>query len=386
MRSAVLFLLTGCVGLSSYGEKAVTDSSATDGTDVVSAGAFNASPGSIDFGTLALGGVASEDVLVTNTSSGLVRLVAELSGDDAFSLTETSLAVAPDEQTVITVSFSPEDTLYFEGTLGLADADGNSLEIPLLGAGEGADTQPTDTDTDPTEPGEGNINASPTSHDFGEVDTGASSSKAFTISNDGDADLLVSNLRLADPAFTVTASTFSLPQVLRPGESKSATVSFSPVAVRSYSTTLTVESDDPAGNTVIALQGEGADLCDICSGLIDVDTGGDPYTMDTFVSILGLPSSATAVITNVGDMDLSVSDVYVNNDTLATCGSFRISGWTGARTLSPGATTRFEVSYTATSVCVEVPLASLDQNVVHILSDDPSQPDYVIELSAIGLN
>ena len=156
--------------------------------------------------------------------------------------------------------------------------------------------------------------------------------------------------------------------------------------VRTYNGTLTVDSDDPDGDTVVALTGEGADLCDICSGLISVDTGGDPYTMDSFVSILGLPATEQVTISNVGDMDLDVSDVYVNNDTLSTCGTFTITGWRGATTLSPGGSTRFEVAYRASSVCVEVPLTSLDQNVIHILSDDPSQSDYVIELSAIGLN
>ena len=135
-----------------------------------------------------------------------------------------------------------------------------------------------------------------------------------------------------------------------------------------------------------SLNGEGADLCDVCSGIISVDTGGDPYTLDSFVSIFGIPATETVVISNIGDMDLSVSDVYVNNDTVSTCGDFSIAGWRGATVLAAGDTARFEVSYRATSVCVEVPLTAFDENVIHILSDDPSQPDYVIELSAIGLN
>ena len=45
----------------------------------------------------------------------------------------------------------------------------------------------------------------------------------------------------------------------------------------------------------------------------------------------------------------------------------------------------FDLTYTATGLCADLPLASFDQNVVHILSDDPSQSDYIIELSGIGI-
>lgn len=384
----VLPFLTGCIGLTQTATVGKEDSAA--GPDGGPTGPFTVDPGSIDFGTLALGGEADQELLITNTSDGLLRLDAVIDGDPAFSLTESSMAVAPTEETVLSVHFEAETSVRYAADLSLSDLDGNTVLVPLSGAGEGAGTDtPTDTPTDdPTDTpsSEGALVVSPSSYDFGQVDRGDTDTTSFTLRNDGDADLLVSDLRFSDAAFTLASTTLTLPQVLRPGSSGTATVAFTPSALRTYAATLTVTSDDPDGPTTVSLAGEGADLCDVCSGIISVDTGGDPYTIDSFISILGAPSSVTVEISNIGDMDLNVSDVYVNNDTVSTCGDFTIAGWRGAVAIAPGGTTLFQVTYRATSVCVELPLASFDENVVHILSDDPSQSDYVIELSAIGIN
>jgi hypothetical protein len=385
---SVLLFLSGCIGLTpTNGEK---DSAAGDSSGTVPTGPFTVDPGSVDFGTIAVGGTAEQPLVVTNTSDGLLRLVADIDGDGAFTLTESSVAIAPDEDAVLTVQFEAGASQLYTGDLALVSADDDTVIVPLSGAGDGATTGPTDTGsgTDTGTPVEGapNLTVSPGSYDFSQVDLGNVGTTTFTLRNTGDEDLLVSDLRFSDPAFAVTSSTMSLPQIIHPSGSESATVAFSPAAIRTYNGTLSVTSDDPDGAVVVALTGEGADLCGVCSGLISVDTGGDPYTIDSFVSVLGFPSSVNVTVTNVGDMDLAVSDVYVNNDTLATCGTFSVSGWRGAATLTPGGSSRFTVDYRASSVCLEVPLTALDQNVLHILSDDPSQGDYVVELSGVGIN
>ena len=66
MRAWVMFLfLTGCIGLdSTLGEKAGTG---TDGTETENNGIFAVDPGSVDFGTLAIGAEADEPVTVRNS-------------------------------------------------------------------------------------------------------------------------------------------------------------------------------------------------------------------------------------------------------------------------------------------------------------------------------
>lgn len=60
--------------------------------------------------------------------------------------------------------------------------------------------------------------------------------------------------------------------------------------------------------------------------------------------------------------------------------AFVLSGFTGPAMLSPGSSTTFEITYSG-SACVDVAQPHLDANVVHILSNDPGQADYVIELA-----
>jgi hypothetical protein len=137
----------------------------------------------------------------------------------------------------------------------------------------------------------------------------------------------------------------------------------------------------------ISLQGDGVDLCDICSPLIEVETGGDPYTIDDFfsVSALNLADERTVTIENVGDEDLVVSNVSVTNDPIFTCGEFSVSGWGSAETLRPSDTTSFTIAYLASGTCVEAANAGMDWNILHILSNDPSQGDWMIELGGAGI-
>jgi hypothetical protein len=81
---------------------------------------------------------------------------------------------------------------------------------------------------------------------------------------------------------------------------------------------------------------------------------------------------------------LDINQVTVRNDTISSCGSFARS-WAGATTLEPGASTTVAVDYVAESACIELPYASLNENVMHVRSSDPAQPDVVVELSATVL-
>ena len=175
----------------------------------------------------------------------------------------------------------------------------------------------------------------------------------------------------------------SPPQVLAPGANKLVEVSFTPTAETTYSGTVTVASD--AGDLTITVEGEGVDECDVCAPIMDVDTGSDPFAITDFFSLLGSVDSRTITIQNLGDQDLEVTDVIVNNDTLASCGDFSLSGWTAARTLAPYASTSFSIGYQSDGSCLEIAQSSFDMNVAHILSNDPTTPDWVIELSGAGL-
>ncbi|MDP2312108.1 MAG: choice-of-anchor D domain-containing protein [Pseudomonadota bacterium] len=372
--TASLLLLVACVGLEPIPGRD-TDPAAADDTGGGSStvGGLEIDASSIAFGTVELGGTVERDLVLTNTGATPLEVALELDGD-AFELSTAAVQVETDA--VVTLTFAPATEGPYEGTLSVTVDGGDTLAIPLTGTGEAPD--------EPEGP-VGNISITPTRYNFGQVDVDTTTTTTFTVSNTGDEDVLISDVVTSAGVWT-TGGTLSPPQVLSPGSNKLLEVSFTPGAETTYTGTVTIESDDPDSPTVdIEVEGEGVDFCDICSPLIDVDTGADPYAITDFFSLFGSTDSRTITIQNIGDMDLTVSSVVVNNDALATCGSFTVGGWGSAETLTPYQTASFTLSYRATESCLEVAQAGFDANVVHILSNDPSENDWVIELSGAAI-
>lgn len=338
-------------------------------------GTLEISASAVDFGTVAVGDTASVDLVLTSTDD-VVTVEATLDDAGVFTVSATSLEV--DGESILTLGFEPDDDSAFEGSLTLlAGADGEELVIPLTGTGESGDSG-TNTDA-------GAIEATPTTWDFEGVDIGDVSLKSFTITNEGAEDLLVTLVEASHAVFT-TGGTLRTPQVLTPGASETIDVTFAPDQESTWRGSVTVHSDDPNdAELVLTVSGEGIDRCDYCAPVIDVITGSDPNAITDFFSLSGSTDTRTITIQNVGDLDLDVSSVAVNNDLFAACGTFRVGGWGGAVSLAPWDTTDFELSYSTSGSCLDLPWPDLDANVVHILSNDPSNRDWIIELQGAGL-
>ncbi|MBW7995414.1 MAG: M6 family metalloprotease domain-containing protein [Candidatus Glassbacteria bacterium] len=90
--------------------------------------------------------------------------------------------------------------------------------------------------------------------DFGAVNTGSSSSRAFSLYNNGDAELSASISLSGSPAFSVSPSAAAV----APGDSQEVTVTFAPTADGSYDGTVTVTGADTS--LTVALSGSAATL------------------------------------------------------------------------------------------------------------------------------
>ena len=167
------------------------------------------------------------------------------------------------------------------------------------------------------------------------------------------------------------------------GETRTLTVVFEPDDEKSYSAVLTITTDASATpEATIAVAGVGVEPpCTICDPTISVDTGGaDAHAME-FFSTLGFPDTQGITIRNESDVDLVITDVYVNNDTGG--GEFTLSGL-GATTIAPWGATSGTITYTCNDIaCVDVPLSFTDTNILHILSDATYEPDYQISLTGL---
>lgn len=374
--------LSGCFGLDTTPKQTGDTADSSADTGPITVGSLSVDRSTIDFGSIEPGSSATEAVVLTNGSDSTLRVAAALTGDAVFQISDSDVAMAAGGDSTLTVTFAPSGEMTYGGTIGLALEDGTALDIALTGTGGAGDTQGDDTGT-----GVGAISITPGTQDLGTINLGSTSAAyTFTVKNTGSDDVLIDSVHTSDSAFSVTGGTLSVPQVLSSGSSKTVEVMFSPTAERAYTGDLVVDTDLTPTSYSASLTGTGADLCSICAPQINVNTsGGDPYSVTDFFSLFGSPDSRVWTIQNVGDMDLTVTNVTVNNDFVSTCGDFVISGFTGPATVTPHGTTSFNIAYTTDGTCYELDLSSLDANVVHILSNDPSQGDYVIVVGGSGI-
>ena len=100
-------------------------------------------------------------------------------------------------------------------------------------------------------------------------------------------------------------------------------------------------------------------------------------------ALLTCSETGSVTVQNEGDRPLNVSSVTVINDPLFTCGNFTRT-WGGSRTLPPGGALDITVTYRATSECADYVNLDSDWNTMHIISNDPSTPDFTVGLTGLA--
>lgn len=377
-------LAAGCIGLEPLASDSDvvpdTDDTAPDAHDY---GDLHISPASVDFGTVTIGTSGEATVVISYDGEG-DTIVSEASiegGSGTMVITNmTSLpaAITADNDAVFELLFSPSSERDYYGELHIGTDHHAADAITVTLDGQGLDDGGGDDGPD--------ISVSPSSIDFGMVDTGTSDSRTLTVSNIGTEAFFLTDILTDHPSLDYEFGAY-MPLEFDPGESREVTVTWSPTAIGSLTSEVIFESDTPGEESLaVPVTGDSDDICDICAPMISVDTGGAPYEMSFFcLSLLGLPDTQAINITNSGDQDLTIRDVYVNNDALATAGSFS-TNWSGSSvTLAPWQQREIQVSFIATGTALEVPYEAFDMNVLHIVSDAANEPDYAIGLSATGI-
>jgi len=134
-----------------------------------------------------------------------------------------------------------------------------------------------------------NLEVTPSSHNFGEiaVDMCSAIPQVFTISNTGNAYLLVSSIELSDNANFVLGGTGNvltdclidnpLGTFIEPGGSCTFAVNFCPTSPGTHDAYLTISSNDPDGSRNVQLMGVGVGLFKLSFPLKD----NNPYTVNT---------------------------------------------------------------------------------------------------------
>jgi len=208
----------------------------------VAKGTVSVEPGSLSFGSLAMGASATLPAVLTN--SGTTGLsISQISVTGAgFNLAQVALPLhlAVGQSVSLNVSFTPSLPGLASGTLSISsNASNPSLTVLLSGSGASP----------------GVLGASFSSLSFGSVQTGNSSQQAETLTNSGGSSLAISQATVTGAGFSVSG--LNLPLSLVPGQSFTFGVTFAPSSTGAASGTIAVTSSATNSSLDIALSGNG---------------------------------------------------------------------------------------------------------------------------------
>ena len=273
-------------------------------------------PASYDFDNVAAGNTASQDFVVSNTGVATLKInnieITNLGANTTageFTITQvldnsgntiaapyTNIKIKVLQQITITVQFAPADTQNKEATLSLTHSDSqatNPFEIPLSG---NAAQFAIDNN----------------SHDYGQVAVGSNSDFDFTITNNGTADLTISQILFngdAENDYSVISPATIPFTVSANGGTRTLTVRFSPsiTGVRDATMQITHDGANEASPYAVSLTGTGLLAMNHTPVILDSAPNVLSRTVSSLITVrvydpdgLSDISSVTIDLTNIG--------------------------------------------------------------------------------------
>jgi hypothetical protein len=169
---------------------------------------------------------------------------------------------------------------------------------------------------------------------FGNVTVGLTNTQTVTLSNQGSANLSVT--QSAGPGTGFSLSGLVLPLTLVPGQSSSFTLSFAPASSGTFTSNLALVSNAPTSPTAISLSGSGV------SQILQLSPSATSLNFGSVT--LGASSTQSVALTNTGNSSVSVSQI-------GEAGSgFSVIGLSLPVSLSPGQSASFSVDFAPTAV------------------------------------
>jgi len=271
---------------------------------------IDVSPVSLDIGNVNVGSSQSGNVTLTNNGTSDLIVSGISSSNDAFTITPSSASISPGESKTITVIFTPVIKGDQNTLIKITSNDLDDATLTYEAAGTGASPE---------------ITVFPVSLNLGEVFVGSSVSKDFTIVNEGTSDLVAGTIVSDNSAFTVTPES----ALIKPGNSATVTVTFSPDAKGSQASVITVSSNDPGDVSSVVNVAGTATLPEITVSSTKLNFGDVE---------IGSSNSQNIIITSE-EKDNTVS-IEISND------NDRFTAKPSMVSLEPGASETVAVTYT----------------------------------------
>ncbi len=328
-----------------------------------------ANSSSLEFENVGVGSSQTETVQLSNEGTAdLTISTIALAGDDAdqFSILSggSSGILTPGATRDVEIQFAPvsEGDITAELQIQSNDPDEGTLSIFLNGTGVVPD-----------------IAVSPPSNHFGDVIPGSTVSQTFTITNEGQADLSVTDIQITGTDVSVFAlqSAFS-PVTLQFQGTHQFTIDYTPQNAGDQSATVQIISDDPDENPFsIPLSGS----------CVAPDIQVIPESSNFgFVSV-GTQKDVSFRIVNTGDSDLHVTDLALTGQ---DAGEFSVVQGVVPQALTPSSEMRVDVRFSPTSTgakqaTLQITSDDPDENPVNILlTGNDTSPDIDAQFTDVG--
>ncbi len=337
---------------------------------------------SVPFGSITAGTSATQTVTVTNSgNAGLVIGAVGSTNPLAAPFSKTAdtcsnQTIAPSASCTITIAFAPAAAGTFTDSFNIPSNDPAKASVTVNVSGTGAAVPtPAITVTD---------SVAPTTDllvPFGSISVGASATQTVTVTNSGNAGLVIGAVGSTNPLaapFSITNDTCSN-QTIAPSASCTLTVTFTPAAAGTFTDSLNIPSNDPAKASVtVNVSGTGSSQAAL--GKINVTDSVSPATdlQIPFGTVsTGRSVNQTVTVANAGSGNLVIGSIASANP-LAAPFSIANDNCSG-KTLSGGSSCTVTVSFTPTAI-------GTFSDSFDIPSNDPDQPSITMQVSGAGVS
>jgi hypothetical protein len=213
------------------------------GTGYEPAPVFSVSPASLNFGSIAVGSTANQNVTVNNTGDAPLTLSGIVSSDPQYTFVPNTFPVniAAGGNSVFVVTFTPTAAGLVNANLTFThNAAGSPTAYAVQGTG--FTTAPV-------------FGLNPASLNFGNVSVGGSATLPVTVSNTGNAQLVISGITSSAAEFIFAPNTF--PINVAAGGTQVFNVTFTPTAAGAVSGNLSFTHNAAGSPSALPLDGTG---------------------------------------------------------------------------------------------------------------------------------
>lgn len=194
-----------------------------------------------NFGSVPVGSVSTQSVLLTNPSSVALTIsqIAAAGAGVSPGGIAAPMNLSAGQSTILSIGFAPTAAGAVSGSVSIAS---NAPSSPAMISVTGTGVQPQ-------------LAVSPLSVSFGSVNVGSSSVQTISVTNSGGANVTISQAASSGAGYSLTGP--AVPFTLGPGNTASLSVQFAPQTGGSVSGSVMLASNAPGSPVTIALSGTG---------------------------------------------------------------------------------------------------------------------------------